>query len=374
MLNSLDVSLLLFCIWFVFYLINRKTIYTAKIYFCILFMMSLAGIVLDLDNTIYYYTQTYSVYTILLFSVLMLLALIPWKVYDRWMSGITIIVNEQYLRFVKFIIIILIFLSLLSIIYCLPFALFAMRLGAYEIRTSEGGILPPSIFTTIASAIAGLAPFGLLFFFISRLNKELKKYSFFMLLLAIAGIVHSMACAARELYIYLPITFIILFLLFRNSLQNYDKKLIKRVGLSLLALLVVFFILISVSRFGKLGSDSFISGTWGYVYQQPYVFDQTLRFFNNFYAFDRRLPFLGTWFGVGDGHFELYDHVEWSFGTMYNEFFQMFGYSSLFWGSVIYLLFFYFMARIAMRKNIIFAMVVNFTLFIWFTISGIFYF
>ncbi|MCI7357419.1 MAG: hypothetical protein MSK40_06915, partial [Parabacteroides sp.] len=159
-----------------------------------------------------------------------------------------------------------------------------------------------------------------------------------------------------------------------SSLQSYDKKLNKRLGLFSFTLLFVLFILISISRFGNLGSNSLISGTWGYVYQQPYVFDQTLRFFNNFYAFDRRLPFIGSWFGIGDGRFELYDHVEWSFGTMYSEFFQMFGYVSLFWGSILYLLFFYFMSLIVIRRNNIFAIVVNFTLFIWFTISGIFYF
>lgn len=374
MLTSFEVSLLLFVVWIVFYFINRKKIYSAKIYFFILFMMSFAGIVLDLDSSIYYYTQTYSVYTILLFSVLMLLSLIPWRQYDRWMLGKTIIVNERCLLVIKLILYILVFSSILSIIYCFPFALYAMRLGAYEVRTSEIGLLPPNVLTTIASAIAGLAPFGLLFFFILRLNEKLRKYSFSILLLPIAGIVHSMACTARELYIYLPITFVILYLFFRSSLQSYDKKLIKRLGLFSFTLLFVLFILISISRFGNLGSNSLISGTWGYVYQQPYVFDQTLRFFNNFYAFDRRLPFIGSWFGIGDGRFELYDHVEWSFGTMYSEFFQMFGYVSLFWGSILYLLFFYFMSLIVIRRNNIFAIVVNFTLFIWFTISGIFYF
>lgn len=337
--------------------------------------MASAGMILDLDSSLQYFTKTYSIYTVILFSILMLIVIIPWKIYDKWMKNVIIEVNQNYIKLIKTSLLILGILSIISILYCLPYAIKAMIMGGHEVRTgTEGGLLPANSLTTLVSAVAGLSPFGILFFFITMLEKKLRKYSLLTLLLPIASIVHSMACAARELYIYLPITFIILYLMFFRSLSHKDTQKIKRIGMIMLIFLIIFFVTISISRFGEVGSDSFISGTWGYIYQQPYVFDQNLRYFNNFYEFDRRLMFLGTLLGIGDKSYEFYDPIEWSFGTMYSEFFQMFGYKSLFIGSICYFLFFYIMSIKSIRKNSPFTVVINFTLFIWFTISGLFYF
>ena len=375
MLNSFGVSIVLLLLWGISYFINKKWLYTAKIYYLLLFVMASAGVLLDLDSRILYYTQSYSFSTILLFAILMLIILIPWKRYDNWMTNYILEVNGKYIQVIKPILLILILLSVFTIIYCSPYALNAMMLGALDIRTSDSaGLLPPTIATTLASAVAGLAPFGLLLFFICRLDKRISSFSLWLLLLPLASVIHSMACAARELYIYLPLTFLILYMFFTKSLSTRDNKKIKRLLFIILSILGFFFLSISISRFGEVGSDSFVSGTWGYLYQQPYVFDQTLRYFDNFYAFDRRLPFLGTIFNVGDGSFEVYDSVEWSFGTMYNEFYQMFGYTSLFIGAFLYVAIFYFFCKLSIRKKSAMAIAINLTIFIWFTISGIFYF
>lgn len=375
MLTSYYSSVLLLSVWLIAYFVNRRRLYSSKIYFIILFLMALAGIVLDLDTKFNYYTNTYSVFTMLLFSGLMLLVVIPWKVYDDWMCNVIIEVNTQYIRLIKNLLIILIVSSALSILYCFPYAMKAMAIGGYDVRVEmQGGFLPANLFTTFVSACAGLSPIGLLFFFISVLDEELRKFSILILLVPLAGIVHSMACAARELYIYLPITFIILYHMFYYSLSEDNVRKINRIGVVMFCFLIVFFLSISISRFGEIGSNSFISGTWGYIYQQPYVFDQNLRFFDNFYGFDRRLTFLGSFLGIGDGQFELHDSIEWSFGTMYSEFYQISGYDSLLVGSIIYFLFFYGMCIKAISTNSGFATVVNFTIFVWFTISGLFYF
>lgn len=371
MVGETGVSIILLIVWSLAFLINRKKIYSAKIYFYILFIMSSAGVILDLN--FYYYTKTYNAFVILLFAFIMLLVLIPWKQFDNWMKRNIIVINEKYIGLIKGTIILCSFLSIFTIIYCLPYALMAHTLGALDVRQEEG-LFPASPLTTLAAAVAGLTPFGILGFFICRLDTRLYLYSFLSLLLVISGVVHSMAWMARELYVFLPITFVILYFLFKNSMSLKTIKYIKYLSIGIGFLLVIFFLEISTSRFGEAGSDEFISGTWGYIYQQPYVFDQTFRHFDNFYAFDRRLQFLGPIFGVGDGEFDYNNSAEYSFGTMYNEFYQMFGLSSLIIATFLYIFYFYKVSRICISRKLTFSIVVNFTLFIWFTVSGLFYF
>jgi hypothetical protein len=340
--------------------------------------MSSAGIVLNLDNVYLLWnviTQRYELFNIILFGILLLLVLIPWLKYDKFFYRYKIIINGKFIKQIKSIYIVLILLSLFCIIYCLPYAIIANTMGGEAVRTSDMvSLLPNSILTTIAAGVATLAPIGILFFFIGLLDVRLKKYSIGVLLLPFASVVHSMTLAARELYIFLPVTFIVIYTAFSNSLALRQKKIIKKFSLICGAFLVSFFMLITLSRFGEFGSESFISGSWGYLYQQPYVFDQTLQFFDNYGGFSKTLQFLGKLLGIYSVKSDLVYVTEFSFGTMYKGFYEMYGYRSLIMGSIIYILFFTIMANLSIRKKNTFSILINYSIFIWFTISGLFYF
>ena len=375
MISARTVAFILTTIWMIVFFITRKNQFTSKWYFYLLFTMSTAGIFLDLDRLVYYVTKSYSFINIILFAILLLLVLIPWLKYDKWLKFARFSLNDRYLGLLKFICVVCMLLSLFCIMYCMPYAILANSIGAEEIRTSgDGSLLPLSFLTTLATGVATLAPIGVLLFYIGLLDLRLKKYAIGVLLLPIAGVVHSMTLAARELYIFLPLIFVFLYVAFANSLPLQQQKLLKRVGLLGGIFLLFSFITITINRFGNVKSDSFVVGTWGYLYQQPFVFDQTLQYFDNFYEFNRRLKFLRPLLGLPSSDFSYVYKMEWSFGTMYKEFYEMFGYSSLIVGTFIYIAFFTIMCKICIRRKNVFSTLVNFTIFIWFTISGLFYF
>lgn len=378
MISARMVSYILTIIWIVAFLILRKKYYTSKWYFYLLFVMAPAGIVLDLNSEVLLWnvlTRKYDIFNIILFAVLLLLVLIPWMNFDKWLKNKKFIINVKCIGLLKRTFIILIILSLFCIIYCIPYAILANSIGGKNLRTSDVvTLLPVSPLTTIVTGIATLAPIGILFFFIGLLDYRLRKYAIGVLLLPLAGVVHSMTMAARELYIFLPITFIILYVAFRSSLSLKQIKAIKKVMLIFGVFIGFFFSAITFSRFGEFGSESFISGTWGYFYQQPYVFDQTLQFFDNFKGFSKCLSFLGEIIGVYSPKTDVMYITEISFGTMYKAFYEMYGYSSLILGTIIYVAFFSMMSKFSIKRKKVFSILVNFSIFIWFTISGLFYF
>lgn len=335
--------------------------------------MSSAGIILDMDKMIYFETQTYLLNNILLFALLLLLVVIPWLKYDKYIINVNFAVNEKYINSLKFIYSILFVLSIVCIIYCLPYAIAANSLGAETMR-QIGCLMPISFMTTFATGIATLAPIGILLFFIGLLSPKLVFHAVLILILPIASIIHSMTFAARELYIFLPLTFIIVYLTFKDSLSINIRIKIKQISLIIGILMIISFVTITINRFGKIGTDSFIEGTWGYIYQQPYVFDQTLQFFTNFKAFSSNLSFIGNFLGENTTNKDLELTTEWCFGTMYQAFYEMYGYISLFIGSITYLLVFNYMAKKSIKSGRPFMIMVNFIIFLWFTISGLFYF
>lgn len=375
MVSARIVSYILTIIWLITFLVLRKKLFTAKWYFYLLFVMSSAGIVLELDEYVDYGTQTYSIVNIILFAILQLCALIPWLKYDNSLKKVKFTINDKNIKTLKILYIILTLLSIWCIIYCLPYAILANTIGGLEIRSAgDGGVLPRTFLTTIASGIAALVPIGLLLFFVGLLDNRLKKYAFWVLLLPIAGILESMACMARELYIYIPIIFVFLYFVFANSLAKKMKKLLKKISFLFLVIFLIFLLIITISRFGPIASKNFITGTWGYFYQQPYVFDQTLQHFDNYKGFSKNLKFLDGIIPNDIKYYGVEMKTEWSFGTMYKGFYEMFGYTSLFIGTIVYIFFFYFTIRKSVFKKNPFSILVNFSIFLWLTISGLFYF
>lgn len=340
--------------------------------------MSSAGIVINLDNEILLWnviTRKYDLYNILLFGVLMLLVLIPWIKFDSWIKKRRFVINDKHIGLLKKVYITLIGLSLFCIVYCLPYAIIANSMGGEAVRTSDTvTLLPISPLTTIATGVATLAPVGLLLFFVGLLDVRLKLYAIGALLVPLAGVIHSMTLAARELYVFLPITFIILYVAFSNSLSISQIKIVKKSTILGGVFLISYFAIITMSRFGDVGSDSFINGTWGYIYQQPYVFDQTLQFFDNYKEFSKSLSFIGRILGLSQVRPDVVYITELSFGTMFGSFYEMYGYNSLIIGSVVFVCFFLIVAKNRIQKKNAFSILVNFSIFIWFTISGLFYF
>lgn len=322
----------------------------------------------------------YNIMNIMLFSVLMMLVLKPWFAYDKYLLQSNVfIVNEKYVELIKKVFIITIVLSAYSIVYALPYVIFALSIGAENIRNiiTDAVVMPKTIYTTLAVGISTFTPVTIVFFYVSLLDSRFKRYRFLLVLSSLSYIITSMTQAARDGFIFTTLTYIVFFLVFRNSLEKEMFEKVKRTGFIIGGGLLLFFMVLTISRFGDISADNkneLLYGTWGYIYQQPYVFDHVLEQFNGFYGFNRRMHFLSNFFDIEGRPYTSATQVEYMFGTQFGEYYEISGYSSLFIGLIVYISLFYSIITYHMRRCRHFSAMLAFVIYVYFTLSGIFYF
>lgn len=373
------VALILGSIWGTFYLSIRKKIKSGIIYFLFLLCM-LFPVTLDRYDFLFY-NHTPSVKNLIIFSLLLIAGFIPWLIFDKWAINKKFVIPDSSLKYLKIIFKILIILSLYSIVYLFPYAKRGLILGALEIRyllnSGEEQLLPSSIFTTIAVASAALCIFAILFFYISCLTPKLKNYRILLAISSTSYLFNCFAITARDGLVLIPIVFIVLFILFKNSLSTKINKII-RIALTLFTILTLFIISIfSLSRFyGESGSiNKLYLGTIGYINQQPYVFDDTVEEQNDFWGFEERFPLINRILGIPAHDVNRTDnYFEWSFGTMYAEFYDSFGWNGVFWFTLTYILYYSLALKWLIKNGRIFGTLLLFCVFLYLAITGMFYY
>ncbi len=385
MLLAPAVSILILIIWAVFYLIKRKKIYSAKIYFALLLLMGCAGILINPLPLMGLEPTFYKLENIVLFALLMVVIIIPWLQFDKYVDkSYVFIVREEYIQPIKIIFFCTILISLFSIIYTIPYAVTAYSIGLDTVRNmGSDALLPHSVFTTIAVGFASITPIIVLFVYISLLDKRLRHYSIWLVLSSFSYIVSTTSMAARDGYVFIALAYLCFYLIFRKSYDGKLKKTINKYLLIGIAVLGIGIGMITVERFLNQSTskeekiEEAIYGTWGYFYQQPYVFDHIIEDFNRFYGFKRRLKFLDGVIETKVSH--EYDsgsalRAEYMFGTQFAEFYEIAGYSSLLIITFLYVLFFSTGIRYHIRHKNYFSLLLAFCIYFHLTISGMFYF
>lgn len=380
MIGYKDVTVILLIVWAAAYFIFRRKFYSSKGYFFLLALMAGAGLFLDIDHFVHYYSQTYNVVNILVFAVLMVATLIPWIVFDNsfrhWHS---IEIMEGSIPLFRKVFIAEILMGAYAIVYSLPYGLMALSMGADEVRLfiTGGSFYPRNIFTTICVGIGYLSPIMILSFYLSLLNDNLRKFSTFLLIASLSYLFTMLPYAARDGFIFLPLTFIFLYRVFRNSIDVNIQKKIKKYSLLFGSLMLAVVLVITIDRFysnaksGLSSTDSLIYGTWGYFFQQPYVFDQTIQHFHDFFGFGRRFELINILLGKDNGSWDL-EALTTSFGTMYSEFYSVSGWSSLLILSLFYYISFGWLIK-HLRYNE-FSQLLVFSIYLYYTITGLFYY
>lgn len=375
MISSRAVSIILLIVFGIFYKKNKGIIVSLKIYFVLLGVMALAGVLFDpLPLMGLYPTEYYPKY-ILFFAILMLVVIKPWFVFDKFLINKPIFsVKEKYIKTIKKIYVVVIVLSFYAIIYTLPYTMIAWAKGADAMK-SGSGILPHSIFTTLAVGFATFSPVTIVLFYISLLDKRLSKFGIFLLVSSLAYIVTSMAQGARDGFIYTSLTYYVFYVIFKPSYNIHTTKQINKLIIVLFFLMMIPLSIYSLSRFGKEQSeDNMLYGTWGYIYQQPYVFDHILDQFDTFYGFNRRLKFLNNIIPIEGCEYAASSKIEYMFGTQFASYYMISGYSSLLIATIIYIFTFEYLIKKSLKRNLIFPSLVVFVIYIYFTLSGLFYF
>lgn len=382
-MSTTAVSIVLLIFWYFCYTVLKKGIVTAKLFFFLLALMGCAGLFFHPLPLMGLYPDSYDFFNILLFAILMIVGLIPWFGFDKFMKQRwEIQINERYYKLLKSLFFVSIVCSLYAIIYAIPYAVMSYVLGASDVRLllgTEGELMPKNIYTTLAMGFGAFSPVNVLFVFISLLDKRLSKYTPFLVISSTSYIVTTFASAARDGFILTPLTYLIFFIIFKESINKDKIKILKKYAIIFGVLLLAGFTVITVDRFGfgggsKDARESLVFGTWGYFYQQPYVFDHRIEL-ATFYGFKRRLLFLDGLFGIkGQEYIASDSPAHQMFGSMYLEFYEISGWGSLIIITIIYIMLFSTIINYHRQKRHVFPMLLAFCIYYYFTIGGMFYF
>lgn len=382
MLNYFQAALILLVIWCFAYIILKRKLITSKIYFGLLLLMCGAGICLPLDTFLDLGTDPrFSPFNITIFAILLITAIYPWVIFDNYYkkSG-KYVINRKSITFFRFVFIGMIILAIYAISYSLPYAIIGYKLGAAQVRAIilDDSILPKSPLTTIAVGVGILAPIYIVMFYISLLDNNLRKYSLPLFIGSLTYLVTSAAAQARDGFILIPLTYVFLYLVFKKSLSEESILTLHKYAKLVIPIGLTFLLIITISRFYS-GKDnpiiSFIDGTWGYFYQQPYVFDQTIQHQTHFHGVGYRFPLFAKILDLPAVNDRFLNYkFEWMFGTMYATFYSANGWTSL----IIFTCCFMFSWAIAFKilnknKNYL-GLLIVFALYLYHLISGLFYF
>ena len=382
MITSYSASILLLSVFGLSYLVLRRKLVTSKFYFVLLLIMGVAGVVLPLDKYVHYYSTLYDSAYIFLFAVLVVMTLIPWLKFDKEFRKWKVInVRDKYLRLLKIVFIINILLGLYSVIYAFPYALMALSMGADDVRQFivDASFYPKNFMTTICVGIGYLTPIQILLFFISLLHPALKKFSVLLFVTSLSYLVTMLPYAARDGFIFIPLTYLFAYKIFAPSLPQPLKQKIRKYAFIVGGTLLCGVLFISYQRFylseksGLDAFDSMIYGTWGYFFQQPFVFEQTLSYDASSFGFGRRFELINNLFDIPKLNYSL-DSLTTSFGTMYSEFFNCYGWSSLIGFSLFYYVSFFLLLRFHIIRRNYFSLLLVFVIYLYYTITGLFYY
>ena len=382
MITSYSASILLLSVFGISYLFLKKKLITSKYYFVLLLIMGIAGIVLPLDKYVHYYSTVYDSAYIFLFAILVVMTLIPWLRFDKEFRKWNVIsVKGKYLRLLKIIFIIDILLGFFSIVYALPYALMALSMGADDVRQFivDASFYPKNFMTTICVGIGYLTPIQILLFFISLLHPALKKFSILLFVTSLSYLITMLPYAARDGFIFIPLTYLFTYKIFAPSLPKSLKQKILKYALIVGGILLCGILFISYQIFylseksGLDAFDSMIYGTWGYFFQQPFVFEQTLSYDVSSFGFGRRFELINNLLDTPMLNYSL-DSLTTSFGTMYSEFYNCYGWSSLIGFSLFYYASFFLLLRFHIIRRNYFSLLLVFIIYLYYTITGLFYY
>ena len=384
MLTYSEVSCVLLLIWGSYFVFRGRRMITLKPYFILLFLMAVAGFVIPerFLTTMYCDYTDFSIYSTTLFAFLLISMVIPWHTIDLWSSKVVSIqIKDQSLELFRKSFIVMILLSAFSMIYATPYALTALAMGADEVRAMilETSLYPKNFLTTICVGVGCLTPIQILMFYFSLLDKRLSKYSLWLFVSSLTYIVTNLPNTGRDGMIFVPLMYIFLYQIFKPYLDRKMQFKIKRYFLFGLPVLGFLLVTITLARFYGTGNnplDGFIQGTWGYFYQQPYVFDNTINHMDNFRGLSAQFPLLAKMLGVYDGQLNYTDmeRFEYCFGTMYSQFYTISGWSSLVVCALFFVVSFNLLIKYLLRYRKYTSLFIVISLYFYYVITGLFYY
>ncbi len=385
MIDSNSVAILLLSMWGAIFFLIRKRICTLYVYFSILFIMACAGLILPINNylDLYHSSNSFSFPIILLFGLLLMLAIVPWYVFDNVIRKNPIIeIRQKYCSILKIVFNIELILSAYAVIYALPYALAAINYGsAADVRAliQEESFYPVNIYTTICVGVGFLLPINILSFYTAMTSEKFQKYTIPLFLSSFTYIITTTPFLARDGYFIIPIMHLVFYKIFNKSFTPTNKTKFYRMMWVVIPILALFFLFITLDRFweadygAEYALNGLISGTWGYLFQQPFIFHETITYTEFFQGFGKRFPLIAILLDIPISENTITYNFEYQFGTMFANFYSAFGWNSLICASVFFVLSWLWTFKLQISKNNIAGLLILFSVYLLYTTSGLFY-
>lgn len=375
-----ETGALLTAIFLIGILIYRRHIGSGIIYFGLLMFMSVPSLI-KREYLIGYIHRTPELPITAVLGILLVLGFLPWYIFNRYIdkhNQDSLQITPRYLKRLKKCLVLLIIGSLFSIIYQLPYAVYNMAQGAVDVRQGNinngGGIIEATFATTVAVGLAALNIYCILFYFLSLILPELKRFNIWLLLCSFSNIIGSLVFAGRDQLIVFISFFIVFYMLFAPFLKHRTKHILKRSIIIICGGILLITLSITRDRFDHKGS-TMEQGTIGYIAEQPYVFNSQV-IADKQMPIDRRFPILNTLFDNPQkwNPKSMVYAFEWQFGTMYGEFYSFGpGWWSLFIFSFIFIGYYSIgMKRLSQERNLL-GLLMMFTVYLYICITGLFY-
>lgn len=257
------------------------------------------------------------------FLLFIFLLLIPFRQFNEISSPIIKLPSIGVLNAFSTVLIII---SLYSIAYYSQYVINIFSDGNLRAARNQiyGGeeFVEASIFTTIASVSSSMYVFVLLMFFVYTVIGQNKKRRFLLLFASLSEPIHIMTFVGRDGVVFWIFSFIFLFLFFVPYMDDITISKVKRTFIYGASLLLIPFLLISMSRFEN-SDDGMGYSILSYMGQSfingPLFFgiDDANKPFSDGRAFPLFLRLIGKTPPVGERMFyEINEWRSWGFGTL----------------------------------------------------------
>lgn len=315
----------------------------------------------------------------IVFLFYLLLLLIPARGFKDNAVTQLVLPSRQALNVMATVIIVLSFYSLIYYSSTVS-TIFTMDLG--DARTDlylgeeyvEAGLM-----NTIASVSASLYVFALLLFFIFLTIPSSKFVRTLLLISSLSEPLHILAYVGRDGVVFWLFSFVFLYTIFRNYMEPASKSFLKKIFIVAGVILIIPFMLITISRFGDSGNnqgafDSIIN-YWGQGYIQGtlYMGIENKPPISHGSSFPLFYELTGISKPVSMGMTQIGEWRSWFFGTIVTSLMRNFGHVG-FWIIVMVTLALFFGIMKIKSGRLQFHQLIFYILYFQIMSQGVFYF
>lgn len=314
----------------------------------------------------------------MLFLFYLLLLLIPARGFKDNAVSQLVLPSRSALNVMATVIIILSFYSLIYFSSTVS-NIFTMDLGDARTNLYQGEeYVEAGLMNTIASVSASLYVFALLLFFIFLTIPSSKLVRTLLLISSLSEPMHILAYVGRDGVVFWLFSFVFLYTIFRNYMEPASKSFLKKIFIVAGGILIIPFMLITISRFGDSGNnqgafDSIIN-YWGQGFIQGTLFmgidNKPCTHGSSFPLF---FELTGISKPVSMGMTQIGEWRSWCFGTIVTSLMQNFGHTG-FWVIAISVLVLFFGIMKIRSGKLQFHQMIFYILYYQIMSQGVFYF